>query len=101
MKEPDEPPSVDLHGLTVEQALRRLAQAHPAASWVVPLGLASYIRGWGARAITELDWWQTADVGGIRITGTPARHFSARRLGDRNRTLWCGFALEAAVPAAV
>ena len=77
-------------------AVRRLAQAHPDASWVVPLGLGRYIRGWGARAITELDWWQTADVGGVRITGTPARHFSARRPGDRNRTLWCGFALEAA-----
>jgi L-ascorbate metabolism protein UlaG (beta-lactamase superfamily) len=32
-------------------AVRRLAQAHPDASWVVPLGLSRYIRGWGARAI--------------------------------------------------
>jgi N-acyl-phosphatidylethanolamine-hydrolysing phospholipase D len=61
---------------------------------VVPLGLAEYIRGWGARAITELDWWQTAMVGAARVTATPARHFSARRLGDRNRSLWCGFAIE-------
>lgn len=29
-------------------------------------------------------------------TGTPARHFSARGLGDRNRSLWCGFTLESA-----
>src|SRR6185436_8006174 len=33
-------------------------------------------------------------VNALRITATPARHFSARRLGDRNRTLWCGFAFE-------
>ncbi|HTG49487.1 MAG TPA: MBL fold metallo-hydrolase, partial [Gemmatimonadales bacterium] len=55
-------------------AVRRLAQAHPDARWVVPLGLGRYIPGWGARSITELDWWQAADVGGVRITGTPARH---------------------------
>jgi N-acyl-phosphatidylethanolamine-hydrolysing phospholipase D len=76
-------------------AVRRLAKTHPEASWVVPLGLARYVRPWGARAITELDWWQTAEVRGVRVTGTPARHFSARRLGDRNRSVWCGFALEA------
>jgi len=76
-------------------AVRRLARAHPAAAWVVPLGLGSYLRAWGARRITELDWWQTADLGEFAVTATPARHFSARRLGDRNRTLWCGFAVRA------
>jgi N-acyl-phosphatidylethanolamine-hydrolysing phospholipase D len=76
-------------------AVRQLARRHPNASWIVPLGLGDYIRGWGAREIVELDWWQTAQVRGIAVTATPARHFSARRPGDRNRTLWCGFALEA------
>ena len=75
-------------------AVRRLAKAHPQATWVVPLGLADYIRGWGVREIVELDWWQESVVNALRITATPARHFSARRLGDRNRTLWCGFAFE-------
>src|SRR5688500_5024847 len=75
-------------------AVRRLAKAHPQATWVVPLGLAAYIRGWGVREIVELDWWQDSVVNALRITATPARHFSARRLGDRNRTLWCGFAFE-------
>ena len=75
-------------------AVRRLAKAHPQATWVVPLGLAAYIRGWGVREIVELDWWQESVVNALRITATPARHFSARRLGDRNRTLWCGFAFE-------
>jgi len=75
-------------------AVRRLAKAHPQATWVVPLGLATYLRGWGVREIVELDWWQETVVNALRITATPARHFSARRLGDRNRTLWCGFAFE-------
>jgi N-acyl-phosphatidylethanolamine-hydrolysing phospholipase D len=60
----------------------------------VPLRLGAYIRAWGVRQIVELDWWQDTTVGTTRIAATPARHFSARRLGDRNKTLWCGFALE-------
>jgi N-acyl-phosphatidylethanolamine-hydrolysing phospholipase D len=75
-------------------AVKRLAQVHPEATWIVPLGLGAYVRPWGVRDIIELDWWQEAMSRGVRITATPARHFSARRLGDRNRTLWCGFAIE-------
>lgn len=77
-------------------AIRRLAPAHPAATWIVPLGLGGYVRGWGVREIVELDWWKTVEVNGVRVTATPARHFSNRRLGDRNRSLWCGFALAGA-----
>jgi N-acyl-phosphatidylethanolamine-hydrolysing phospholipase D len=75
-------------------AVRHLARAHSDATWVVPLGVGAYIRGWGAREIVELDWWQQTTIHELRITATPARHFSARRLGDRNKTLWCGFAFE-------
>ena len=77
-------------------SVKRLARAHPRATWVVPLRLGAYLRGWGVREIVELDWWQEATVGALRVAAIPARHFSARRLNDRNRTLWCGFALEAA-----
>jgi len=75
-------------------AVKRIARAHPQATWVVPLGLGGYLRGWGAHAIVELDWWQQLEVHGVRVTATPARHFSNRRLGDRNRSLWCGYALD-------
>ena len=75
-------------------AVRQLARAHPNATWVMPLGVGAYVRGWGVREIVELDWWQQWTVDTLRVTATPARHFSARRLGDRNRTLWCGFAFE-------
>lgn len=77
-------------------AVRQIARAHPRATWVVPLKLGAYVRGWGVREIVELDWWQEVSIGSLRVTATPARHMSARRLGDRNQTLWCGFALEAA-----
>ena len=77
-------------------AVRQIARSHPHATWVVPLKLGAYVRDCGVREIVELDWWQEASIGSLRVTATPARHMSARRLGDRNRTLWCGFALEAA-----
>ncbi|MBA3343832.1 MAG: MBL fold metallo-hydrolase [Gemmatimonadales bacterium] len=73
-------------------AVKSIAKGHPRTTWIVPLGLGGYIRGWGARDIIELDWWQEATIHGLRVTATPARHFSNRRLGDRNRSLWCGFA---------
>ncbi len=75
-------------------AVKRIAMAHPATTWVVPLGVGAYIRRWGARDIVELDWWQQIAVKGVRITATPARHFSGRGLRDRNRSLWSGFAFE-------
>jgi N-acyl-phosphatidylethanolamine-hydrolysing phospholipase D len=74
-------------------ATKWLARHHPGATWVVPLGLRPYVTGFGVRSAIEVDWWESIDVRGMRVTATPARHFSARRLGDRNTTLWCGYAL--------
>jgi N-acyl-phosphatidylethanolamine-hydrolysing phospholipase D len=77
-------------------AVKRVARAHPDAVWIVPLELGAYLRRWGVKEIIELDWWQQTEAHGLRVASTPARHFSARRLGDRNRTLWCGYAFEIA-----
>lgn len=79
-----------LDRISVEQ----LARAHKDAAWIVPLELGKTIQRWGARQVVELDWWQDAEVEGMRVTATPARHFSARTPFDRNETLWCGYALE-------
>jgi N-acyl-phosphatidylethanolamine-hydrolysing phospholipase D len=75
--------------------VRRLAIRHPQAFWVTPLGLASFVRKRGVRAdaVVELDWWEEHRVDSLRITATPAQHFSSRGIGDRGDTLWCGFAL--------
>jgi N-acyl-phosphatidylethanolamine-hydrolysing phospholipase D len=73
--------------------VRRLAAAFPNAAWRVPLGLASFVARRGGRDVEEQDWWTETRVGGARVTCTPAQHFSARTVIDRNRTLWCGWAL--------
>jgi L-ascorbate metabolism protein UlaG (beta-lactamase superfamily) len=59
--------------------------------FVTPLGNARLLRSFGARDVTELDWWGRADVGGFDVTVTPAQHFSSRTPFDRNHALWSGF----------
>ena len=78
-----------------DRTVRRLTAAHPAAAWVVPLGLATFITQRGGRDVVELDWEQEHTVEPLRIAATPAMHFSSRGIGDRGDTLWCGFAITA------
>ncbi|MEO8201819.1 MAG: MBL fold metallo-hydrolase [Gemmatimonadota bacterium] len=75
-------------------AVRRIARDHPNATWIVPLGLEALTRSLGVRNLRVLDWWQETMVDALRVTATPACHFSGRGFRDRNRSLWCGFALE-------
>lgn len=60
---------------------------------VTLLGNARHLRRLGIHA-KELDWWHTTESGALRITATPARHFSARTPFDRNRSLWGGFMIQ-------
>lgn len=60
---------------------------------VTPLGNADLVRSAGVRRIEELDWWEAAQSSSIPIALTPAQHFCARGLLDRNRALWGGFVL--------
>jgi Predicted Zn-dependent hydrolases of the beta-lactamase fold len=61
----------------------------------VPLGVGRQLQQWGiaADAITELDWWQSVQVGKTQLVATPARHFSGRGLLDTDRTLWCSWVI--------
>ena len=61
---------------------------------LTPLGNARHLRAAGIAA-RELDWWQSVQVAGLRVTLTPAQHFSARYGWDRDRDLWGGFMIEA------
>lgn len=60
-----------------------------------PLGLGAALKKLGFANICELDWWQHAAWNGLVMHCVPAQHFSARGPFDRNKTLWCGWMLEA------
>lgn len=70
------------------------ALAAKGAVFACPPGLGGILRDWGARKVTELDWWRSAELGGVRITSLPVQHWS-RRLGmGYNQSLWCAFLIE-------
>lgn len=89
--------------------------------WFVPLGVSHLLEGMGVAKgkITEMDWWQAADIdsgsivpsiestppasalpsspsgrsSGPTVTCVPAQHQSARYGWDRNASLWCGYVM--------
>ena len=97
----DELPQIDLILLSHNhydhmdvRALRRIRRRFPDAAIVTTLGNAAFLAGKGLSGVVELDWWQSYTSGDTTITATPARHFAARTLWDRNETLWAGFWLQ-------
>jgi len=65
--------------------LKRLPKS---IEWLVPLGLASYVRGFGFERVRELDWGGEAEAGGWRFTFLPAQHWTRRFGQPENSTLW-------------
>jgi L-ascorbate metabolism protein UlaG (beta-lactamase superfamily) len=64
--------------------------------YFVPLGVGARLRDMGVAPdrIEEFDWWQPGRLGEVRLTATPAQHFSGRGLTDRDRTLWASWVIE-------
>lgn len=65
----------------------------PKTTFFVPLGLKRWFLRAGLPQVTEADWWQTCTFGPLTVTAVPAQHFSLRRPGDANTSLWCGWML--------
>lgn len=71
--------------------LKRLFEAHKPL-FIVPLGNKALLESEGIQGVEELDWWQEKEFGeGFKVTLTPAQHWSARGVLDRNEALWGGF----------
>ena len=63
--------------------------------FISPLGVGDRLIAWGVdpTKVQQLDWWQETTIAGLRFVATPAQHFSGRGLRDKNRTLWCSWAI--------
>jgi L-ascorbate metabolism protein UlaG (beta-lactamase superfamily) len=63
--------------------------------FIVPLGIKGLLIRWGVKRekITELDWWEQHELDGLSVVSTPARHFSARGLFDRDKAFWTSWAI--------
>lgn len=76
------------------RAIRKLARK---VEWfIAPRGVGEILERWGVEAakIRELEWWQQTSIDGVRLTATPAQHFSGRSLWNRNQTLWTSWVIE-------
>lgn len=73
-------------------SIAALAAQHQPA-FVVPLKLAAEVSAMGTRSVHELDWGESLDRGGVRLTAEPCHHWSARGMFDRNETLWASYAV--------
>ncbi|MFJ7125339.1 MBL fold metallo-hydrolase [Streptomyces sp. NPDC098101] len=61
--------------------------------FAVPLGVGAHLERWGVSAsrLRELDWNESTEVGALRLTATPARHFCGRGLRNKQHTLWASW----------
>lgn len=65
--------------------------------FICPLGVSKNLLKWGIdrSQIIEIDWWEEYLLNSdVKLTSTPARHFSGRGLYDRNKSLWCSFVIK-------
>jgi L-ascorbate metabolism protein UlaG (beta-lactamase superfamily) len=65
------------------------ALARGGTNFYVGLGIGAHLLRWGVPAaqVHDMDWWESAQVGGVTIHCLPARHYSGRKSMD-NSTLW-------------
>ena len=76
----------------VTREMRRRGLPAPVA--IVPNGVGDLVRTLGFRAVTELRWWESAEVGPLTVTATPCKHWGARMFSDTHRGFG-GYAVEA------
>lgn len=95
--------------------VREVRARFPKAQFFVGLGLGAWFRASGVDGVTEMDWWEDAEVT-VRpddgdgdgdeeeITATvsclPAQHGSARSPFDHEKTLWCSWAVTSGAKSA-
>ena len=60
-----------------------------------PLAVGVHLKAWGIEEarIVELDWWQHSTHGDLEFICTPAQHFSGRKLGNGQSTLWSSWVI--------
>ncbi|HEU4770681.1 MAG TPA: MBL fold metallo-hydrolase, partial [Candidatus Udaeobacter sp.] len=64
------------------RTLRRVAANQPI---VVPTGVGNLVHDLGFHIVHELDYWQTVELGPLKISLTPCQHWGARFLADLHR----------------
>jgi L-ascorbate metabolism protein UlaG (beta-lactamase superfamily) len=67
----------------VVREMRRRGKPAPVA--IVPNGVEDLVSDLGFAKVVALRWWETAEVGELTVTATPAKHWGARMFKDTHR----------------
>jgi L-ascorbate metabolism protein UlaG (beta-lactamase superfamily) len=59
----------------------------------VPLELKAFFSKRNYKNVHELDWYESNSIYNIRFTSLPTVHYSGRGLSDKNKSLWCSWAI--------
>lgn len=61
--------------------------------YIVPLGVESYLEGWGVdeKKISNIAWYEDIEIEDITFTATPAQHYTMRNPLKQNVSWWCGY----------
>lgn len=94
-------PAIDLilltHGHYDHLDLPTLRKLGRDSRIIIAQGHAEWLRNKGFNNVSELAWHDSTEIApGVRVTATPAQHFTARSLLDRNRGHWCGWLIDGA-----
>ena len=76
---------------TIQKIIRKQKYNQPTI--FVPLRLKNLLRGFGAKNVQELDWWDNIRFKNLTIHSVPVQHWSNRSF-NTNKTLWCGWVFE-------
>ena len=82
--------------VALSESARSGAQAPKGIRYIAALGVGAHLEKWGvpSSAITELAWWEEEQVGSVKLTFAPSRHFTGRAMTNRFSTLWGSFVIE-------
>jgi L-ascorbate metabolism protein UlaG (beta-lactamase superfamily) len=76
----------------VVKEMRRRGRLAPVV--MVPNGVEDLVADLGFLRVVALQWWESAELDGLKVTATPARHWGARMFKDTHRGFG-GYVLEA------
>lgn len=62
--------------------------------WFIPLSNGRWFADQGITNVTELDWWQGAQLGELQVMATPSQHWSKRGMFDTNESLWASWVVQ-------
>ena len=69
-------------------SLKKIQKRFPNVKILIPKGDKKLLRKYNLKNGEEFVWWQDVKISNTTLTFAPTQHWSARGLGDRNKSLW-------------